>query len=44
MDVTKKTNSATAALTVSRWKKISKKKRKKRNPACRVQTPWNRNQ
>jgi hypothetical protein len=30
MDVTKKTNSPTAALTASRWKKISKRKRKKK--------------
>src|SRR5580658_10378565 len=30
----KKKNSATAALTASRWKKISKRKKRKRNPDC----------
>src|SRR5579864_2739192 len=32
----KKRNSATAALTASRWKKISKKRRRKRSPARRL--------
>src|SRR5690348_17712959 len=32
----KRKNSATAALIASRWKKISRKRRKKRNRACRL--------
>src|SRR3984957_8470125 len=32
----KRKNSATAALTASRWKKISKRKRRKKSPAHRL--------
>src|SRR5579863_2804564 len=39
----KKKNSATAALTPSRWKKISKRKKRKKNPACRLPARSNRN-
>src|ERR1700688_3073854 len=39
----RKKNSATAALIPSRWRKISKRKKRKKNPACRLPQRSSRN-